>query len=395
MQQKERLRSDVRFLLILSMLGAVAYYFFYLKSFAGHGMYARDFEGVFYLIAGKISWPLPLAEIYDLAQSKAKLAGESTTYAPYMYLPHFLPVLWPLKGAPMIEGYGLWIMVQWLLYAGVVWWMRPWMIAGEVATFEQKSGFHWPVVILLCAIPHVLHMQVVGHPSLLVALCAYVGFMQVERRPILAGVLFALASYKPQMSMMLPVFLLAGRYWPALTAYIVTGGLLVVFALATFGFEFFPHFLSMVQLHSQIVLMASDDVHKQAMGVYAVTVLAGGGNALAGWLQMLSMVAAYGALIYTSYRRQLLPAMVILLLVPFLSSPYVMLYDSVMLAPAIAGLLVLEATYKPLLLRRIAVLSALLLPLLVVGFQTQDIPIVPIVLVLMLASALWRPARTV
>ena len=68
------------------------------------------------------------------------------------------------------------------------------------------------------------------------------GLMLVDRRPIIAGILFGMMIYKPHLAVMLPFALLAGRRW--LVAFVTgaTAALLVVISVAVYGVDAWLHY---------------------------------------------------------------------------------------------------------------------------------------------------------
>jgi len=76
-----------------------------------------------------------------------------------------------------------------------------------------------------------------GQFSMPVACLIVLGVFHLEKRPGLAGVLFALTAVKPQFGLLIPVALLAAREWRAFASAAITILGLVAASIAAFGIE--------------------------------------------------------------------------------------------------------------------------------------------------------------
>lgn len=59
--------------------------------------------------------------------------------------------------------------------------------------------------------------------------------MLLERSALLAGILFGLLTFKPQLGVLLPLALLAGRQWRAFIAAAATAAVLFAASVILFG----------------------------------------------------------------------------------------------------------------------------------------------------------------
>lgn len=76
-----------------------------------------------------------------------------------------------------------------------------------------------------------------GQNAALTALLAFLALLNLEKRPVLAGVFIGFLTIKPQLCLLFPVALIAGRHWRTLTSAVVTGGLLMALSLAILGID--------------------------------------------------------------------------------------------------------------------------------------------------------------
>jgi hypothetical protein len=61
------------------------------------------------------------------------------------------------------------------------------------------------------------------------------GIRMLERRPLIAGILFGLTSFKPQFALLIPLALIAAAQWRCLLAAVVTVAALVLVSAWLFG----------------------------------------------------------------------------------------------------------------------------------------------------------------
>ena len=88
--------------------------------------------------------------------------------------------------------------------------------------------------ILLLA-PASLENIVHGQNGFLTAALLAGGLRLLAPRPVWAGILFGILTIKPQLGLLVPLALIAGRHWRALVAAAATTGVLVVLSILVFG----------------------------------------------------------------------------------------------------------------------------------------------------------------
>jgi hypothetical protein len=164
----------------------------------------------------------PVAEVYDPAALKSfqrALGMDEGQSYPFPYPPHFLLMLLPLGLLPFGAAYIVFIVGTLALYL--------WATAG--------SRWRSPMTVAALLAPTTTITAVAGQAGFLAAALLIGGFRLARLRPILAGVLFGLATYKPQMGILVPVALLAAGLWRTVFAAGVTAALLVVVTSIVFG----------------------------------------------------------------------------------------------------------------------------------------------------------------
>ena len=150
----------------------------------------------------------------------AIIAALQATYhidgaVPFVYPPTFLLLAWPFAQLPLALAYPLWTGLS-------------------AAAFFYAAAHvvrpNWATIGLFISPPVVLAIAP-GQTSLLVGAAMIGGWLSLKRRPVLAGVLFALAAcIKPQAMILAPI-LLRG-HWRAMRWSLIAGLGLVVASFA-------------------------------------------------------------------------------------------------------------------------------------------------------------------
>ncbi|HDR8931045.1 glycosyltransferase family 87 protein [Burkholderia vietnamiensis] len=219
------------------------------------------------------AWHFPsLFAIERLAIPTLNLAGGS---APWLYPPTMLLLVAPLGWLPYPGALAIWLGLTWMLFAATI-----------RATVQRDAA-------LLCALafPGAFVALLAGQTSLASAALAGLGLLALNRRPVAAGICFALLTVKPQIAVLFPLALLCAAQWRALAAWAATLAAGVVLSTLAFGFETwiaFGHgiadaYRNVDAGHAQLARMPT---------VFALAAYAGWPAALARTLQLLSGAAA-------------------------------------------------------------------------------------------------------
>ena len=156
------------------------------------------------------------SSIYDQALLRGFQAMPEHKMFVFMYPPTMLILVWPLALVPYALGYALWIGVGLVACAAVV---------------GMRRGA-WPLPLLLAVAPSTLWTELCGQSTLMLAALLLTGMLLSARRPVLAGLLIGLATYKPQLGILVPVALVAAGQWRTMAAAAATF-LTVVFVTTT------------------------------------------------------------------------------------------------------------------------------------------------------------------
>ena len=99
--------------------------------------------------------------------------------------------------------------------------------------------------------------------------------LTLERRPILAGVMFGLMSYKPQYGLLVPIFLIATGRWRAIAAASVTVVLLAALSFAMFGAQTWQAFFTSIAFTRHVVLEQGGSGFEKLQSAFAAARLWG------------------------------------------------------------------------------------------------------------------------
>jgi len=157
----------------------------------------------------------------------------------------------------------------------------------------------------------------------------------LDRRPWLAGVLFGLLAFKPQLGVLLPLALLAEGRWKTIAAAGVTVAALAGLSGLLFGTETWRAFLASAAFTRHVILEEGAPGFWKMQSVFAAVRLWGGPVGLAYATQAVASGCAALAvfLLWRSRADRRLKAAG-LILGAFLCTPYSFDYDFVALAPA-------------------------------------------------------------
>lgn len=144
-------------------------------------------------------------------------------YHPWLYPPHFLLLLLPFGLLPFGASYALFLALSFVLLVLVL------------ANIPRPTNATLFTAAALLLFPQTAFIAFTGQNSFLTAALLIAGIGLLERRPVVAGLILGIVSYKPQLFLMVPVALLAGRHWTAIAAGVASTATLALVSLAVFG----------------------------------------------------------------------------------------------------------------------------------------------------------------
>lgn len=356
-----------------------------------HGLIARDgqplgtdFANVYaagtLALAGKPQDAFAPATHY--AAQQAVFGRADVPFYGWHYPPMFLLIAAALATLPYGWALAVWLAATMALYLRT---LAP-LVSGH-------GGVGW---LLALAFPAVFINIGHGHNGFLTTALLGGGLLALRSRPVLAGVLFGLLSFKPQFGVLLPLVLIATLNWRALLAAGATALAFAALSWAAFGSEAWAAFFHYTGFTRHIVLE----------------------QGATGWHKFQSLFAAlrhWGAPIWLAYAGQAALGLGVAALAvrvwrggagfglkaaalvagTLLATPYVMDYDLVMLALPIAWLARagLQDGFRPW--EKTILAAAFILPLIsrsVAQFTT--VPLGVIVMLALFAAIVGRAAAT-
>ena len=161
----------------------------------------------------------------------------------------------------------------------------------------------------------------------------------LDRRPLVAGLLFGLLAYKPQFGVLIPLVLIATCRWRAVAVAAGTVSILAIVTTFAFGLPVWDAFVASIHFTRIVVLESGQTGWHKIQSVFAWVRMWGGSVPLAYVMQTAVTVALAAALIWLwRVRVDFSLKAAALIIAAILATPYSLDYDMTTLAPAIAFL---------------------------------------------------------
>ena len=232
----------------------------------------------------------------------------------WSYPPHVMLFIWPFGLLPYLPAYIAWCVVGIALY----------LLACHRAIPHDR-------LLFLAVAPGIAMCVFFGQNGFYTAALLIGGLLCLDRRPVLAGILFGILTIKPQLGLLLPVVLLLERRWLTIASAVATTALLVAATSIWFGWHVWIEFYEKI-LPQQTYLTESG---RGLLLVMVPSVFYGARllhlpNGVAWTLQWIVSALAFAAVAWTYWKRRD-PALSLALLVTatFLFTPYILNYDMV------------------------------------------------------------------
>jgi hypothetical protein len=283
--------------------------------------------------AGAMALDGRAVDVYDMAAHYARerqIFGDATPYYGWLYPPLFLFAVASLALMPYPLALAVWQGATFALYLAVIG-----IILRRMRRDDDRVARLWLSVAV--AFPAAFINLGHGQNGFLTAGLFGAALVNLERRPLFAGVLFGLLAYKPQFGLLIPFALLAGGQWRTFLSAGVTVLALAGAATAAFGPEVWHAFAASTETSRTLLLEQGNVGFEKLQSVFAAVRMWGGGISLAYVVQAAASIIALFSVAWASRScgdRDLKAAL--LIVATLLASPHVLDYDLTMLAPAIA-----------------------------------------------------------
>jgi arabinofuranan 3-O-arabinosyltransferase len=274
-----------------------------------------------------LAWHHRAAEIYNFAAFhtfEQSITGRDLQAYQYSYPPTLLVLMAPFAVVPYLPALVLWLVGGWYSFYRALRLAKP------------KGG----AILLAAATPAVFVNMIGGQNGTWIAALFGAGLGLLDRRPIIAGCCLGLLVNKPQLGLLVPLALLAGRRWQALAAAALTAAALIAIAAFCFGLEIYGDYLRQVARLRHFIL--EDGVVDPWGGMLSVFVAArrlGADVPEAYAVQMVFSVVAAVAVATAWFRHASFGVRnALLVLCACMATPYLQDYDMVLGALVIAWL---------------------------------------------------------
>ncbi len=256
-------------------------------------------------------------------QMEKRIFGADTPFYGWPYPPIFLGLAALLALMPYLLALVVWQTATLLPYLATV-----------RAILPRKE-----VWLPALAFPAVLINVTHGNNGFLTATLLGSGLLFLNRRPLLSGILLGLLAYKPHFGLMIPLVLAASGHWRVFAAAAVTVAALVVATWIGFGGAVWIAFRDSFEFTRTVILEQGDTGFFKMQSPFAAVRLWHGSVPLAYAVQGAAVLIV-GFFLVRLWRSEAAFALksAALLSGALISTPYLLDYDLMVMAPAIAFL---------------------------------------------------------
>lgn len=163
---------------------------------------------------------------------------------PFSYPPPFLFFVAPFGLLPFWAGLASWLAITGAIY---------------VAAFRRVAPLPYSL-----AHPSALTNMLIGQNGFLTSAIFVTGTNLLDKRPVLAGAILGLLIIKPQLTPLLPVAVIAGRYWHAIAGAAASMAITLLAALVAFGIGSYAGFIAILPRYVGYLESGATDWAKMA-----------------------------------------------------------------------------------------------------------------------------------
>ncbi len=253
------------------------------------------------------------------------LFGAPLPFHSWSYPLFALFIYWPFAQLPYFAALMVWTIGLFAVFATI--------------TLSQIERPARPFALVLLALAPASLINIVGGQNgFLTATLLLGGMLLLDRRPVLAGILFGLLTYKPQLGLVLPFVLLALGAWRAIFAATATATVLIAASFAVFGLEAWQSYFEVTSAFQVRILERMTD-----FGVLMLTSVMMGARTFGVPLQaalMIQVAVAIPVVAIAAFAVQQTAdpskRAFVLVAATLLATPYALVYDFPALAAVIA-----------------------------------------------------------
>jgi len=331
---------------------------------------ANDFVDVY--AAGRLALEGAAATAYDWPLHKAAevraVGHDFPDYYGWHYPPPFLFVAMALALLPYLAAALLWLAATLAAYAATL-----------RAILGERTG-----ILLALGFPAAVWNITAGQNGFLTASLLGGTLALLERRPALAGICLGLLTYKPQFGLLFPLVLIVDRRWITIAVAALVALAMAAASWLAFGSASWQAFVHWMPITSHVVLGEGRADFARLQSLFGLVRAYGGSEALAWTVQMTGSVATAALVVWLWRRRTAYELKAAALAAgTLLVTPYVYMYDLVVLAVAVAFLL-RHAFERGLAAAEAAALAAAGVLILIFPYVKTQVGLAAVVIVTML-----------
>ncbi|MBN2148146.1 MAG: DUF2029 domain-containing protein [Anaerolineales bacterium] len=352
--------------------------------------------------AGGVLFRMDIAHLYDpMVQTEIQLGlvapSQPPGFAPFISTPYVAMAYGALTGLPLPWALGLWAAFSVICAGGAVVLLQRFLIPEWLKKAGLSPGQMG--MILASCFALVIGFQAGQNHTLTLLLVSAIVLATQREKWLLAGVLAGLLAYKPQFALGFLIIWLIWRQWKALLGFGLVAGAWAGLSLLIHGIEPYRHYLAF----SELLLMlpyAKDSFPIAIMAtpyaLLATLIPPRFAPALQAAFSGLGVALALGLGI-VAWRHRRLPvaqrnaALALAIFFPLLIMPHTLVYDLLILIPALFLLAEdAERGRRLLLPAALAYAGTLFLPLVGFALRLALTGLIPTLLFLSQVRRLWK-----
>jgi hypothetical protein len=331
---------------------------------------ANDFVDVY--AAGRLALQGAAASAYDWPLHKAAevraLGHDFPDYYGWHYPPPFLFVAMVLALLPYLAAALLWLVATLTAYAVAL-----------RAILAERTG-----ILLALGFPAAVWNITAGQNGFLTASLIGGTLALLERRPALAGICLGLLTYKPQFGLLFPLVLIVDRRWTPISVAALVALLMAAASWLAFGSASWQAFFHWMPITSHVVLGEGRADFARLQSLFGLVRAHGGSQTLAWAVQLVGSMVVAALVVWLWRRREPYELKAAALAAgALLVTPYVYMYDLVVLGVAVAFLL-RHAIERGLVAAEAAALAAAGVLILIFPYVKTQVGLAAVVIVMML-----------